>query len=207
MRIVSGARPEGGREGSMFGMRYYKAAPTTYVMQHAGGRVKREGAGLSFYYFAPWTTLVAVPVGSTDVPFIFQETAADFQEVTVQGHLTYRVRDARQLARLLDYRVTPAGEYVTDDPEKLPGRITYAAQNAVRAEVQARPLRAVLLEADAIAARVQQVLASSPALLALGADVLGFSVLAIKPVPETSKALEAEARERLLREADDAIYL
>jgi hypothetical protein len=38
-------------------------------------------------------------------------------------------------------------------------------------------------------------------------ELLGFAVLAIKPVPETAKALEAEARERLLREADDAIYL
>src|SRR4029450_433783 len=49
-------------------------------------------------------------------------------------------------------------------------------------------------------------LTASPALQALGVEVLGFSVLAIKPVPETAKALEAEARERLLREADDAIY-
>ena len=47
---------------------------------------------------------------------------------------------------------------------------------------------------------------ASPALQALGVELLGFSVLAIKPVPETSKALEAEARERLLRDADDAIY-
>ncbi len=46
----------------------------------------------------------------------------------------------------------------------------------------------------------------SPALAALGVELLSFSILAIKPAPETSKALEAEARERLLREADDAIY-
>src|SRR5439155_7453225 len=49
-------------------------------------------------------------------------------------------------------------------------------------------------------------LRDSPGLQALGVEVLGFSILAIRPVPETSKALEAEARERLLREADDAIY-
>jgi hypothetical protein len=190
----------------MLGVRYYKAAPTTYVLQFAGGRVKREGMGLSFFYFAPRTTLVAVPVGSTDVPFIFQETTADFQAVTVQGHLTYRVTDAKKLAGLLDYSIRPNGEYVSDDPDKLPLRTTHAAQNAVRAEVQSRPLRAVLLEADTIAQKVQAALAASPSLAALGVEVLGFAVLAIKPVPETSKALEAEARERLLREADDAIY-
>jgi hypothetical protein len=190
----------------MFGIRYIKVAPTTYVLQYRNGQVVREGTGLSFFYFAPNTTLVAVPVGSTDVPFIFNEITADFQAVTVQGHLTYRVEDPQRLAQLLDYSLKPGGGYATDDPYKLPLRITFAAQTAVRAEVQARPLRAVLADADTIGQRVRAALASAPALAELGVQLLNFTVLAIKPVPETAKALEAEARERLLREADDAIY-
>jgi hypothetical protein len=190
----------------MLGIRYFKAPPTTYVLQYVSGQVKREGTGLSFFYFAPHTTVVAVPVGSTDVPFIFNETTADFQAVTVQGHLTYRVADPQRLAALLDFSVRPNGKHVSEDPEKLSQRIAYAAQTALRAEVQVRPLRLTLVEADAIAARVQAALLSSEALAALGVELLGFAILAIKPVPETAKALEAEARERLLREADDAIY-
>jgi regulator of protease activity HflC (stomatin/prohibitin superfamily) len=190
----------------MFGIRYFKAAPTTYVLQYVNGRVKREGTGLSFFYFAPSSTLVAVPVGSTDVPFIFNETTADFQSVTVQGHLTFRVANPKLLSTLLDYSVGPNGVRTSDDPEKLPLRITNAAQNAMRAEIQGRPLRAALLDAETIAGHVRGVLTSSASLAALGVELLGFSILAIKPVPETSKALEAEARERLLREADDAVY-
>src|SRR5262249_31703311 len=128
------------------------------------------------------------------------------QAVTVQGHLTYRVADPVRLAALLDYSVNPGGEPASEDPDKLPQRIAYAAQTAVRAEVQIRPLRMALVEADAIAARVQASLAHSEALAAVGVQLLGFAILAITPVPETAKALEAEARERLLREADDAIY-
>jgi hypothetical protein len=190
----------------MFGIRYFKAPPTTFVLQFRNGEIKREGVGLSFFYFAPSTTLVAVPVGSTDVPFIFNEITSDFQAVTVQGHLTYRVADPRKLAALLDYSTRPDGGHKSDDPDKLLLRITYAAQNAVRAEVQGRALKAALSEADAIAVRVQGALAASPTLAALGVELLGFSILAIKPVPETAKALEAEARERMLRQADDAIY-
>jgi hypothetical protein len=37
-------------------------------------------------------------------------------------------------------------------------------------------------------------------------DVLGLSILAIKPTPETARALEAETREKLFREADEAVY-
>src|SRR5262249_22255278 len=150
---------------------------------------------------------VAVPVGSPDVPFICHETTADFQTVSVQGHLTYRVAEPRRLAGLLDYSLDAKGDYASDDPQKLPPRITYAAQTATRAEVQALPLRSVLLQAEIIGARVRAALAASPSLTNTGVELLGFSVLAIKPEPETSRALEAEARERLLREADDAIYL
>src|SRR4051794_15192216 len=107
----------------MFGVRYFKASPTTFVLQYVNGRIRRQGVGLSFFYFAPRSTLVAVPVGSTDVPFIFNETTADFQAVTVQGHLTYRVSDPRRLAELLDYSVKPGGGYHSDDPDKLALRI------------------------------------------------------------------------------------
>ena len=190
----------------MFGIRYYKAPPTTFVLHYAGSRVKREGAGLSFYYFAPWTTLVAVPIHSTDVPFIFNGVTSDFQNVSIQGHLTFRVQDPKRLASLLDYSLKPNGDYASDDPSKLQARITNAAQNAVRGEIQSRPLRSALLEADAVSRRVAETLANEGGLKALGVEVLSFSVLAIKPQPETAKALEAEARERLLRESDDAIY-
>src|SRR6516164_11850771 len=107
----------------MLGFRYIKTTPTTYLMQFRKGRVQREGTGLSFFYFAPSSTLVSVPVGSTDVPFIFNEVTADFQAVTVQGHLTFRVNDPQRLAALLDYSVRPDGGHTSEDPEKLPLRI------------------------------------------------------------------------------------
>jgi hypothetical protein len=80
----------------MFGIKFIKIQPTTYLLQYRGGKVVREGLGLSFFYYAPTTSLVAVPVGSTDVPFIFQETTADFQAVTIQGQVTYRVGEASE---------------------------------------------------------------------------------------------------------------
>lgn len=189
----------------MLGLGYVKVSPTTFVMQVQNGVVRREGAGLSFFYFEPRSTIVAVPVGSTDVPFIFEEVTGDFQGVTVQGHMAFRVADPKRLASLLDYSVR-GGAYATDDPAKLAMRIAHAAQTAARAEIQTRTLRAALVEADAVAARVRAALQESATLSALGIEVLSFSILAVKPAPETGRALEAEARERLLREADDAVY-
>ena len=190
----------------MLGFRYIKVPPTTFVMQFRDGKIRREGSGMAFFYFAPRSTIVAVPIASTDVPFMFTEVTADFQNVTVQGSLTYRVADPRKLAALLDFSLKPNGSFASDDPQKLSQRCSHAAQTATRAEIQSRPLRVAIVEADAIARAVRKTLADAPSLVAAGIEVLNFSILAIKPVPDTAKALEAEARERLLREADDALY-
>jgi hypothetical protein len=46
----------------------------------------------------------------------------------------------------------------------------------------------------------------SEALVALGIQLLAFSILGVRPTPEMAKALEAQAREELQRKSDEAIY-
>lgn len=190
----------------MLGIRFVKAQPTTYLLQYKAGRVKREGAGLSFFYYAPTTTLVSVPLASADVPFVFNETTADFQSITVQGQLTWRVNDPKQLASLLDFSVDPDGTYRAEDPERLTQRLVNAAQVATRGATSGLTLPQALGSAETTAARVQEELHRSEAVAQLGVEVLGFTILSIKPTPEMAKALEAAAREALQRSADEAIY-
>jgi hypothetical protein len=190
----------------MLGVRFMKAPPTTYVLHFANGRVRREGAGLSFLYWAPGATIVAVPVGSADAPFAFQEATADFQSVAIQGQVTYRVTDPRRLAAVLDLSLGPGGRYRADDYQKLPERIVHAVQTLTRAETQRLPLAAALTDASGLGARVLAGLRTADAVVRLGVEILGLSVLAVRPTPESAKALEAEAREALQRRSDEAIY-
>ena len=185
---------------------YMRAAPTTYILHWQRGRLRREGPGLAFFYFAPTSTLAAVPLASTDVPFAFTETTADFQAVTLQGTLTFRVADPRRLAGALDYSIRPNGHYVSDDPDKLGERLLQAAQVLARASVQRLPLREALTSSDAIVSDVVAALRHADTVVALGVEILGFAVLAIKPTPEIARALEADAREALQRRSDEAIY-
>ncbi|QQR43769.1 SPFH domain-containing protein [Myxococcus xanthus] len=185
---------------------YMKAAPTTYVMQFEAGKVVREGAGLSFFYWKPSATLVSVPLSSADVPFVFNEVTRDFQAVTLQGQLTWRVTDPRRLASLLDYSLAPTGRYHSDDPEKLEERLVQVAQVRARSVVQGLTLREVLVRSDAIEQQVLAALAVAEPVKALGVEVMAFSLLSVKPAPEMARALEAEAREALQRNADEAIY-
>jgi regulator of protease activity HflC (stomatin/prohibitin superfamily) len=191
----------------MFGIRFIKTDPTTYLLHYRRGAVVREGVGLSFFYYAPSTSLVAVPVASTDAPFIFEETTADFQNVTLQGQVTYRVADAKRLATLMNFTLDARGQgFASDDPQKLPQRVINVVNVLARAELQALKLREAIRASEAIVKKVRAGLAASGEIAQLGLEVLGLSILAIKPSPETSRALEAETREQLLKEADEAIY-
>ena len=191
----------------MFGIRFIKVEPTDFVLQYRGGKIVREGAGLSFFFFEPTTSLVLVPIGSVDVPFIFEEVTADFQEVTVQGQLTYRVADPKKLAQMMNFTLSAgARNYASEDPKKLPQRLINHTQVLTRATLKSLRLREALGQSDALVASLREGLQGAEALTSLGIEVLGLSILAIKPTPETSRALEAEAREQILREADEAVY-
>ena len=185
---------------------FIKVPPSTYVLQYKDGRIKREGAGLSFIYYAPTSTIVAIPMASADVPFVFQESTADFQAVTIQGQLTYRVSDPKRLASLLDFSVDRGGAYHSEDPRKLPERLIHTLQTLTRAIVQRLPLKDALVSSDAIVAEALAQLRKSEVVAALGVDILSLSILRVQPTPETGRALEAEAREALQRRADEAIY-
>lgn len=185
---------------------FMKVPPTTYVLQYKHGTIKREGAGLSFFYYVPASTIVAIPMASADVPFVFQEATADFQSVTIQGQLTYRIADPKRLASLLDFSVDKRRAYYSEDPRRLPERLIHTLQTLTRAITQRLALRDALTSSDSIVAEALAKLRQSEAVSTLGVEILTLSVLAIQPTPETSRALEAEAREALQGRADEAIY-
>jgi len=176
-------------------------------MQYRAGQVVREGAGLSFFYYAPVTSLVAVPVGSTDAPFIFEEVTADFQAITLQGQVTYRITDAKKLAGLLNFTLAADGRtYASEDPRKLSARVINEVHVLARVELAKLTLREALRASEALVQAVRAQLGQANELLSMGVEILGLSILAIKPTPETARALEAETRELLLREADQAVH-
>lgn len=190
----------------MLNIRYMKAAPTTYLLQYSGGKLRREGPGLSFFYYGPWTTIVAIPLASSDVPFVFNETTADFQQIAVQGQLSYRVADPRRLSQMLDFTIDGKSRFIADDYQKLPERLVRQAQVFTKTEVSRMDLRAALAASEAVSRSVSQALKESPVAQALGLEILDLAVLSIRATPEMAKALEAGAREELNRRSDEAIY-
>ena len=190
----------------MFGFNYIKFDPMTHVIHYQNGEIKKQGKGLSFFYFAPNSSIVAIPVGSNDLPFIFKETTADYQTVTIQGQITFKISDPVKLTEVLDFTVNEQGKYKKDDVEKLSQRIINEAQTATTSFIHDTDLKSAIGSSKAIESRIKEGLQISEALNLMGVDILGVNILAIKATPEMERALETETRERLQQKADEAVY-
>ena len=190
----------------MLGIKYIKFDATTFVIHYSNGRVLKQGKGLSFWYISTNSSIAAIPISSSDLNFIFEESTSDFQRVTIQGQITYKVEEPEKLADLLDFTVNSKGLYLSDDPEKLATRLTNEAQTAITKELENLSLREAIRAAKKIEEQIMEGLEKSKAVAMLGIRPLSVNVLSIQPSPEMARALEAKTREALQQEADEAVY-
>lgn len=190
----------------MFGVNFYKADPSTHVMLFKNGEVKLQGRGTSFYYYAPNASIVAVPLSSKELPFAFRMKTKDFQEITVQGQITFRIDRPDAAAQMINFSINAKGVYLSDEPEGLDERIMRSVQVVVRNAMESMNLQQALSSAKVLTGALQEQLPVQSNLQRLGIEITEVSLTAISPAPETAKALEAEVREALLRDADNAIY-
>lgn len=186
---------------------YIKFMPSQYVLRYRNGKLIKEGTGLSFFYMQRNTAACAIPVVGTDADFIFEETTRDFQKVTVQGQLTYRILDYKKIAEAMDFTVNLRTKLYNDNPmTKLSKRIVNIAGVAVKAFIGTNSMTEALGAGRTLAAQVLEEMQESPEIKGLGIAVTGFSVLKISANPETARALEAQTRENILKQSDDALY-
>lgn len=191
----------------MLGFRFIKFQPSEYVLKYRNGKIVKEGAGISFYYYAPTTSIVVVPVGSVDAPFIFEEVTSDFQTVTVQGQITFRIVDQKKISGLFNYTLDMKGKgYASDDPQKLPQRVINIVRVLTKKTLEGLQLKDAIKSSEVLAKGILKEIRENEEINLIGIEILGLSILAILPNKETSRALEAQAREQILKKADEAIY-
>ena len=190
----------------MFGINHVKFDSMTYVIHYKNGKIKNEGRGLSFFYFKPNSSIAAIPMGSNDLPFIFNESTSDYQTISIQGQITYKVNEHKKLADVLDFTVNDKGVYKKNDIEKLGQRIINEAQTATSSFIHNINLKDAIRSAKEIESNILEGLKISQAIRMIGIEILGVNILAVRATPEMEKALETETKEKLEQDADQAIY-
>jgi len=191
----------------MFGYRYLKARATDHVFVYSGGRLRRQGLGLSGFVFAPFATAAAVPTDARDDVFAVEAISADYQVLTIQGLISHRIADPAAAVARQDFSIDLSTARPNAEPMKqIAERLQAIAQTAARESLSKVTLDAALNRSDELGRTIVDSVRADAGVAAAGIAVERVLVLSIRPAPEIRKALEASLREQLLRQADAAVF-
>ncbi len=191
-------------------MKFMKFKPNDYVMVIKNGTVVREGLGLSVLYNDLTTNIMVAPSTAFDGAFAFDDVVTgDYQSVCVQGVTTYMITDYDKASKMFDFAYqdkVPTEQKIAEQMALLEKRINNIIKAIVIREVSKRDVRTIIRLADEMARTIEETLTNDESIAKLGVSVVAINILGINPKTETRKALEAAAREQILKEQDDAIY-
>src|ERR687895_477120 len=189
-------------------IRHLRAEPTAYVLRYRRGRLVASGTGLAFWFRPLHAAVAELPVDDRELPFLFVVRSADFQEVTVQGAISFRVADPGRLAERVDFTIDlERGRWQQAPLEQVAGLLTQLAQQFVIDELARAELRAILARGVApLRERIATGLAEEPALAELGLHVVAVRVAAVAPPAEVERALRQPTHEAIQQQADEATF-
>ncbi|MFF7993261.1 SPFH domain-containing protein [Kitasatospora xanthocidica] len=190
------------------GWRHLRAVPTAHIRHLRRGKVAHDGTGLAFW-FRPLTAAISeVPVDDRELAMLFHARTSDFQDVTVQATLTYRITDPATAATRVDFGIDPdSGAWRAAPLDQLATLLTETAQQHALGLLARTPLAAALADGvSAVRARMAEGLADEPRITETGLAVIAVRVVALRPEPEVERALRTPARELVQQEADRATF-
>jgi regulator of protease activity HflC (stomatin/prohibitin superfamily) len=189
-------------------VRHFRGTPTGHVVHLSGGRVRHDGAGLSFWFRPLSAVLSEVPIDDRELPLLFHARTQDFQDVTVQATVTYRFTDPALVSQRLDFGIDPdTGRWRGTPLDQVAQLLTeLAASHAIDLLAGMGLAEALVGGISLVRERMSTGLAADARLASTGITVLAARVAAIRPEADMERALQTPTREQVQAEADKATY-
>ncbi|MFJ2863235.1 SPFH domain-containing protein [Kitasatospora sp. NPDC087314] len=191
-----------------FGLRHLRAAPTAHIRHLHRGKAAHDGTGLAFWFRPLAAPLSEVPVDDRELAMLFHARTSDFQDVTVQATLTYRITEPAIAANRVDFGIDPdTGAWRSAPLDQLATLLTETAQQHALGLLARTPLATALVDGvSAVRERMATGLAAEARITETGLAVIAVRVVALRPEPEVERALRTPARELVQQEADRATF-
>ncbi len=187
---------------------HVRGAASAHQLLWKGGRLRRSGRGLSFWFNPLSANLAEVPLDDRELAFLFHARTADFQDAVCQGVISYRVANAEALAARIDFGIDlETGLYLEEPLDQIADRLTQLAQQHVWGIVNGAALSELLARGveklrDAIGAGLE----SDAGLRDMGLQIVSIRVSSIAPDATVEKALQTPTRELIQQQADEATF-
>ncbi len=189
-------------------LRHLRSEPTAHVMRYRRGELVASGRGLTGWFHPLSTSLVEIPCHDMDQPFLFHARSSDFQDVTVQGVVSYRIAEPERAAERFDFSVDEeTGLYRGEPLERIAALLTRSVQEVANAYLNEIPVREALVRGvDSLRRRLREGLVGAAPLAESGIAVITVEVSEVSPTSELEKALSAPEREAIQQASDEAVF-
>lgn len=189
-------------------LRHLRSDPSFHILHSKGGRTLHSGRGLSFWFSPLSSSISKIPCDDREQAFVVKARSRDFQEVTCQGVVTYRISDPEKLAGRIDFSIdVHSGDFVKTPLTQLSQLLTQLAQQYAAQQISSKDVRALLDDGTGpVRQNILEKLPKDPALWDLGLDIVSILVERVSPSPALEKALQAQTREAIQQEADKATF-
>lgn len=189
-------------------LRHLRGTATTHIHHVRAGKTRHAGTGQSFWFRPLSAVLSEVPVDDRELPLLFHARTVDFQDVSVQATLTFRLADPGTAATRIDFSIDPdTGRWRAMPLEQVASLLTETAQQHALELLARTTLTTALTDGvPAVRRAIEAGLSTDPRLAETGIALIGVRVVAIRPEPEVERALQTPTREQVQQDADRATY-
>lgn len=186
--------------------RHVRAEHSVHLLKFTRGKLQKSGRGLALWFMPMSTSIAEVPVDDRELSFLFHARSADFQDVNVQGVITYRVASPETVSERIDFSIDLRhGGYRKQPLDQIATMLTELAQQLAIDYLGRAAVRAILAAGpEPIRNRIEDGLRDETALTAMGIEIITVRVSAVKPDAELERSLEVPTRESIRQSADEA---
>lgn len=187
---------------------HLRTEPSVHVLRYRRGSLERSGRGEAFWFRPRVSAVAEVPVDDREQSIVTTGRTLDFQDITMQGTVTFRIADPELAATRIDFGVDlRTGRYLEEPLDRLADLVAGAAQQITLDWVAHRTLDAALREAvQELRPLVTAGLQDDASLSDAGIQIATVHITRVSPTPELEKALQAPTREGLQEAADEATF-
>lgn len=179
-----------------------------HVIRYRAGKVRQSGRGLVFWFRPDLASIAELPMEDRETTVFLKGRSADFQTVSLQGVIGWRIADPERLAERIDFTIALRnGQYQGQPLEKIEARLIGLVSQAALDYLAAADVRALLdAGVDLLRVRLDEALARSSELQDLGIALVSVRLQNLAPSSELERALQTPTFEALQQKADQAMF-
>jgi regulator of protease activity HflC (stomatin/prohibitin superfamily) len=185
-----------------------RADASSFVQHFRNGRRVRAGRGLAFWFMPDGASITEIPVDDRQMTFTLKGQSADFQELTVQGTVVWRVSDPQVLGDRVDFTIDLEKGRLTGQPiDQINTVIGGLVRQFAYSHLKQQGVRDLLKAGIApLQELVSKALAGETTLGKMGLEIVGINIANLAPTSELARALQAPTFESLQQQADEASF-